>query len=49
MSEIGEIGSPARIPFTVMLCAVAASLLVFAAEVGIFAFPLLKAGPPRRD
>ena len=30
VSEIGEVGSPARIPFTVMLCAVAACILVFA-------------------
>jgi hypothetical membrane protein len=33
VSEIGEIGSPARVPFAVMLCAVAASLLVFATAV----------------
>jgi hypothetical membrane protein len=31
VSEIGEIGSPARIPFAVMLCAVALCLTVFAA------------------
>lgn len=30
VSEIGEIGSPARIPFAVMLCVVAMCLLVFA-------------------
>lgn len=30
VSEIGEIGSPARIPFAVLLCGVAALLLVFA-------------------
>lgn len=30
VSEIGEAGSPARIPFTVMLCAVGACILVFA-------------------
>lgn len=30
VSEIGEVGSPARIPFTVMLCVVAACILVFA-------------------
>lgn len=39
MSEIGEMGSPARFPFTIMLCCVALCLLVFAAGVGIFAFP----------
>ena len=33
VSEIGEMGSPARIPFTIMLCAVALCLLVFAAGV----------------
>jgi hypothetical membrane protein len=33
VSEIGEIGSPARIPFAVMLCCVAACVLVFAAGV----------------
>ncbi|HEX3395172.1 MAG TPA: DUF998 domain-containing protein [Steroidobacteraceae bacterium] len=33
VSEIGEIGSPARLPFTIMLCGVAACLLVFAAGV----------------
>ena len=33
VSEIGEVGSPARIPFTVMLCVVAACLLVFAMAV----------------
>ena len=33
VSEIGEIGSPARIPFAVMLCAVALCLVVFAAGV----------------
>jgi hypothetical membrane protein len=30
VSEIGELGSPARIPFTLMLCAVALCILVFA-------------------
>jgi len=30
VSEIGEIGSPARVPFAIMLCAVGACLLVFA-------------------
>jgi multidrug transporter EmrE-like cation transporter len=30
VSEIGEIGSPARVPFAIMLCCVAASTLVFA-------------------
>jgi hypothetical membrane protein len=34
VSEIGEMDSPARIPFTVMLCAVALCLLVFAVGVG---------------
>ena len=33
VSEIGEIGSPARVPFAVMLCVVAACLLVFALGV----------------
>jgi hypothetical membrane protein len=33
VSEIGEMDSPARIPFTVMLCAVAACLVVFAFAV----------------
>lgn len=33
VSEIGEIGSPARFPFAVMLCCVAACILVFAAAV----------------
>ena len=33
VSEIGEMDSPARIPFTVMLCCVAFCLLVFAAGV----------------
>jgi Protein of unknown function (DUF998) len=30
VSEIGEIGSPARVPFAIMLCCVAGSILVFA-------------------
>jgi hypothetical membrane protein len=30
VSEIGEMGSPARIPFAIMLCCVAACLLVYA-------------------
>ena len=30
VSEIGEIGSPARVPFAIMLCCVAACILVFA-------------------
>jgi hypothetical membrane protein len=34
VSEIGEMGSPARVPFTIMLCCVAACILVFAAAVG---------------
>ena len=33
VSEIGEIGSPARVPFAIMLCCVAACILVFAAAV----------------
>jgi hypothetical membrane protein len=33
VSEIGEMDSPARIPFTIMLCGVAACLLVFATGV----------------
>jgi hypothetical membrane protein len=33
VSEIGELDSPARIPFTVMLCAVAACLVMFAFAV----------------
>jgi hypothetical membrane protein len=33
VSEIGEMGSPARIPFAAMLCSVALCLLVFAAGV----------------
>jgi hypothetical membrane protein len=33
VSEIGEVGSPARIPFTVLLCVVAACLLIFASAV----------------
>lgn len=34
VSEIGEMGSPARIPFAIMLCGVALCLLIFAAGVG---------------
>jgi hypothetical membrane protein len=34
VSEIGERDSPARIPFTMMLCGVALCLLIFAAGVG---------------
>jgi hypothetical membrane protein len=34
VSEIGEMDSPARVPFAIMLCAVALCLLVFAAGVG---------------
>jgi hypothetical membrane protein len=30
VSEIGEVGSPMQLPFTILLCAVAASILVFA-------------------
>lgn len=33
VSEIGEMGSPARVPFAIMLCCVAACLLVFAFAV----------------
>jgi hypothetical membrane protein len=33
VSEIGEIGSPARVPFAIMLCCVAACILVFASAV----------------
>ena len=33
VSEIGEIGSPARLPFAIMLCCVAVCILVFAAAV----------------
>jgi hypothetical membrane protein len=33
VSEIGEMGSPARIPFTLMLCGVAVCLSVFAAGI----------------
>jgi hypothetical protein len=33
VSEIGEIGSPVRIPFAIMLCCVAACILVFASGV----------------
>jgi hypothetical protein len=34
VSEIGEMDSPARIPFAIMLCAVALCLLIFALGVG---------------
>jgi hypothetical membrane protein len=33
VSEIGEVGSPARAPFTALLCVIAAGLVVFAAGV----------------
>jgi hypothetical protein len=33
VSEIGEIGSPARVPFAIMLCCIAACILVFASAV----------------
>jgi hypothetical protein len=33
VSENGEIGSPARVPFAIMLCCVAACLLTFALAV----------------
>jgi hypothetical membrane protein len=36
VSEIGEIGSPARVPFAIILCCVAACILVFASGVGSF-------------
>jgi hypothetical membrane protein len=35
VSEIGEMDSPARIPFAIMLCSVAACLLVFAGGVRV--------------
>ena len=34
VSEIGEMDSPARIPFAIMLCGVALCLLIFSAGVG---------------
>lgn len=33
VSEIGEVGSPARVPFAILLCCVASCILVFAAAV----------------
>jgi hypothetical protein len=33
VSEIGEIGSPARVPFAIMLCCVALCIVVFASAV----------------
>ena len=33
VSEIGEMGSPARVPFAIMLCCVPACILVFASAV----------------
>ena len=33
VSEIGEVGSPARVPFAIMLCCVAACIMVFALAV----------------
>ena len=33
VSEIGEVGSPARVPFALLLCLVAASLVVFATAI----------------
>jgi hypothetical membrane protein len=36
VSEIGEVGSPARIPFTVMLACVAACTLIFASAIRNF-------------
>jgi hypothetical protein len=44
VSEIGEAGSPAQIPFTATLCAMALCLLIFAwafattSAVGVFSF-----------
>jgi hypothetical protein len=35
VSEIGEMDSPTRIPFTILLCGVALCLLIFAAGVGV--------------
>jgi hypothetical membrane protein len=34
VSEIGEVGSAMRVPFAIMLCLVAACLLIFAVSVG---------------
>jgi hypothetical protein len=36
VSEIGEIGSPARVPFAIMLCCVSACILVFASGLRDF-------------
>ncbi len=33
VSEIGEFGSPARLPFTAMLCVIAACILIFASAL----------------
>jgi hypothetical membrane protein len=33
VSEIGEVGSPMQLPFTVLLCVVAACLLIFASAI----------------
>ncbi len=33
VSEIGEIGSPARVPFAIMLCCVAVCILIFASAI----------------
>jgi hypothetical membrane protein len=33
VSEIGEVGSPARIPFAVMLCSVALCIIIFASAI----------------
>lgn len=38
VSEIGEVGSPANIPFTIMMACVAACMLVFAWAVGEASF-----------
>jgi hypothetical membrane protein len=38
VSEIGEIGSPARVPFAIMLCCVAACILLFASAVRDLSF-----------
>jgi hypothetical membrane protein len=36
VSEIGEVGSPVRLPFAILLCCVAACILVFASAVRDF-------------
>ncbi len=37
VSEIGEVGSPARAPFAILLCATASCLLIFASGVATWA------------